>query len=86
MGFLDYFGLTGNSGLVPGGHIGATYSAGRGNVFVEVEDFWQRVKKSEVTPGMNIVKCRLCDKPAVSLDHYYPYDIQFNRCEDHIDD
>ena len=68
MGFLDYFGLTGNSGLVPGGHISANYSAGEGNVFVA------------------IVKCRHCDQPAVSMDHYYPYDSQFNRCEDHLND
>jgi hypothetical protein len=79
----DENGLTGNSGIVPGGHLGMNYSAGEGNVFVATKDWWKRVTANEVQDGDVIVTCYYCDKPAISIDHHYPYETEFNYCEDH---
>ena len=83
-------GLTGNSGFVaPGLHIAANYDC-NGMVFVEVEDpewglIWERMESIEAhEKGLQIIKCALCEKPATSIDHYFPYYQEMNRCDDHL--
>lgn len=83
MKLFDEHGITGNSGIVPGGHVSANFSAGDGNVFILVEDFWKRISKSDLKPEMKIVECVYCKKPAISIDHHYPYESEFNYCKDH---
>ena len=83
MTFFDENGLTGNSGFVPGGHVSANYSAGEGNVFICQDDYWIRMKKTDIEPTDRVVRCRQCDNPAISIDHSYPYYSDGNYCEDH---
>ena len=84
---MGKYGLSGNSGFVTKDlHIAAPYDS-NGMVFVEQFDgefgmTWERVKIEEAISA-NIIRCYLCDKPAVSLDHYWPYHSELCRCEDH---
>ena len=85
---MGKYGLSGSSGMVGGGlHIAASYDC-NGMVFVEVQDedvglWWKRVAKEEAEEG-KIIKCSMCDKPAVSLDHYWPYYTERCLCADHF--
>lgn len=86
---MGKYGLSGNSGIVAEGlHIAAPYDS-NGGVFVEVEDeewgvVWRRVsKKKAESKGMKIISCSMCEKPAVSLDHHWPYFHDYCRCKDH---
>lgn len=62
------FLLKGTTGFVGGMHISAPYDC-NGMVFVEDGDWWKRVKK----PGKRTVITCHCGKPAVQLDHLWPY-------------
>jgi hypothetical protein len=33
--------------------------------------------------NMRIAKCYLCDRYATMLDHCYPYQTEYNRCDEH---
>lgn len=87
---MGKYGLSGNDGMVADGlHIAAPYDS-NGDVFVEIdhEDYgvvWKRVPPEQARSlGLNVIKCSMCEKPAVSLDHYWPYYSEFNRCADHF--
>jgi len=83
-------GLKGDSGMVaPGLHVAASYGC-NGMVFVEVFDeeagiTWAR--KSLVDTNklkLPVIRCSMCNRPATSLDHYFPYYQDMNRCDKHI--
>ena len=85
-------GLAGNSGLgaeyhnAEVFHVSAPFS-NNGMVFVDVDDGkcdWKRVPEAEADPA-KIIRCSEpgCEKPAVMLDHFYPYHSENNRCEGH---
>lgn len=84
-------GLTGDSGLGVAGffHVTANYAAGEGNCFVRREDaeygdIWERLPlKQAQDERLEIISCAQCDKPAISLDHHWPYMSDYNYCEDH---
>ncbi len=91
---LTKHGLTGNSGLNVDGfkdvvfHIAASYAAGDGKCFVDWfengEIGWRRMTVKRATKeGRRIITCDKCSKPAISLDHYWPYYSDMNRCLDH---
>ncbi len=83
-------GLKGNSGVFPGGHISMNYS-NNGMVFIESKinvegnllDSWDRIPIENLTPEHKIIKCYRCEKPAITLDHYYPFMNDRTFCEDH---
>ncbi len=55
-----------------------------GKTEIESMDSWKRMDlKTARKQGKKIICCSMCDKPAVSLDHLWPYDIMFNRCAEH---
>lgn len=81
--------LKGSSGFIsPFLHVNAPYDC-NGLVFVEDDDpdygqVWSRIKKDQAErEGMKIIKCSKCTKPAVQLDHLWPYYDEQNLCEDH---
>lgn len=87
-------GLTGNSGfgVVPGIHINANYAAVKGKCFVEVEEngdltgAWKRTTvKCAKEKGWRIIKCSYCNRPAISLDHCWPYLTEATYCAHHRD-
>lgn len=87
-------GLTGNSGFNIEGlsdifHLSANYAATKGFVFVEVKEDrrdWERVKKSDAIKNKrHIIRCSYCTKPAISLDHSWPYLQEATYCADHRD-
>jgi len=43
---------------------------------------WKRVRVAKADPRC-IIRCDMCDKPAVVLDHLWPYHSEMNRCSDH---
>jgi len=46
---------------------------------------WVRIEKEElIKKGGEIITCCKCNNPAVSLDHHYPYMIDFNLCKKHF--
>lgn len=65
------------------GHICSNFNAETDTVFVvdSVTD-WRIVPSCEVE-GRQIIQCIFCDKPAATLDHYFPYYTTFNRCTEH---
>ena len=85
---LGKYGITGNTGLGVGGffHVSASYDS-NGMVFVACEEDmmdWKRVPLEEAKEkNLQIINCCMCNKPAVSLDHHYPYLIDDNRCVEH---
>ena len=87
------YGLRGCSGLFVGGcfRVAAPYDC-NGKVFVESEStdpddcapVWRRMSaKKAVREGRKIITCSMCNKPAVSLDHLWPYYRDMNRCKEH---
>jgi len=83
------YGIKGNTGLGVGGmfHMSAPYDC-NGMVFVEKEHeewgtVWERVD-SDKAEGRKIITCFMCDKPAVSLDHLWPYHSEMCRCAEHF--
>lgn len=88
---MDEHGITGNSGLATDErgrmvlHIAAPYSAA-GYVFVDTKDMgWRRcTPKQAKSWGKKPIPCGLCKRPAVSLDHHYPWmGTEYNRCAKH---
>lgn len=96
---LTKIGLTGNSGVFPCAtsstgnvvesvgflHINAPYDS-NGRVFVETEDMgWARVpKKTAKRHNLTIIRCYVCESPAVRLDHLWPYHNEMTCCKDHL--
>lgn len=85
---IGKFGITGNTGLGVGGmfHVSAPYDS-NGKVFVWEQqhdggETWYRVESDQADPA-HIIRCSMCDKPAVSLDHLWPYYVEMNRCKEH---
>jgi hypothetical protein len=85
-GELDKYGLTGVHGFVGAGiHLSANYSSGDDTVFVRDEeewDMWERINTKDAK-DRNIITCYYCDKPAVSLDHSWPYLQEHTTCAEH---
>ena len=86
---LTEHGLTGNSGFSVAGlttcfHVNANYAANDGMVFVEHKDHWRRIpaKEAEVKKK-RVISCTYCSKPAISLDHCWPYLAENTYCADH---
>jgi len=84
---MGKYGLSGDIGFVgPNLHIAAPFDSNGGVwvvTFSEEEGLWRkRVAKEDVGNQM-VISCALCDSPAVSLDHYWPYYQDMNRCEKH---
>lgn len=79
-------GLTGNSGFIGNIHISAPYDS-NGRVFVETEDIgWVRVPKNTAKRHkLTVIKCYVCENPAVRLDHLWPYHTEMTACKDHLD-
>lgn len=83
------YGLTGNSGLGVGGffHISMPYDC-NGRVFVWSKDSqgWERMtpKRAKLWKR-KIITCskRGCKKPAVMVDHHFPYYHDHNLCKRH---
>jgi hypothetical protein len=86
---LTEHGLTGNSGFAVAGlptcfHVNANHAANDGTVFVEHKDHWRRMKAEEATAKKKrIIPCTYCAKPAISLDHSWPYLVENTYCADH---
>ena len=79
---MGKYGITGDSGMVADGlHVAGSYDC-NGMVFVEKGDWWKKVKKEDADES-KIIKCSQCEKPAVSLDHYWPYSSKMCLCADH---
>lgn len=81
--------LKGDDGFVsPFLHGNAPYDC-NGLVFVVTEDedgneWWNRISKEIAErDGMKIITCCKCNKPAVQLDHLWPYYDDQCLCEDH---
>jgi hypothetical protein len=84
---LGKYGLKGNSGIGKWGanivHINAPYDA-NGMVFVDHKDHWKRMRLSTAKKRKKeIILCSDCKKPAVRLDHLYPYHSEMNACATH---
>jgi len=97
MGQIDNYGLTGNNGLGVGGnfHVSMPYDS-NGKVFVITKlkeklpsgkfytyESWKRIDKKKAKEK-DIIRCTFCEKPAVRLDHLWPYHSEMNACEDHL--
>jgi len=98
--FFGKHGLKGSSGIGVCGllHVNAPYDS-NGKVFVEWEyrykfpdgkidkyDGWKRMSlERALKEKRKIIKCFRCNKPAVRLEHSYPYMVELNACEDHLD-
>lgn len=55
-----------------------------GTVLIEEMDSWKRMTLARAKKEhRRIIPCSMCNKPAVSLDHLWPYEIVFNRCAEH---
>lgn len=55
-----------------------------GEKLVEEMDSWKRMTLAKAKKEKRtIIPCSMCDKPAVSLDHHWPYENLFNRCKKH---
>ena len=83
-------GLTGNSGFRVEGisdawHVNANYAATENMVFVESGDMgWKRMKEADaVEKKRRIIRCSYCTKPAISLDHCWPYLQEASYCDKH---
>ena len=83
-------GNKGNSDVVaPGLHVASSYDC-NGMVFVEVFDdecgtTWARKSLMDANRlKLPVIKCSMCDRLATSLDHYFPYYQDMNRCDKHL--
>jgi hypothetical protein len=82
MGFMDFGGAEIMSEI----HV-CTHHPANGKVFVDDDERgWKRVSAEEADPK-KVIRCswKRCKKPAVVLDHLYPYYIGANRCGRHED-
>ena len=84
-------GLTGNSGFAVEGlaplitHISANYASTKGKVFVETRDMgWRRMTRvAAEKQGKPIIRCSYCKRPAISVDHCWPYLQEATYCGHH---
>lgn len=84
-------GLKGSTGLGVAGffHVTASYDS-NDKVFVEHDHpqwgtVWKRMSARQAKrEKRRIIPCCMCDAPAVSLDHHWPYDETYNRCAEHF--
>jgi len=85
-------GLTGRSGFNVEGmslafHVSANYAATKGMVFVESEEEctnWERMTRVVAEKqGKRIIRCSYCKRPAISLDHSWPYLQEATYCARH---
>lgn len=80
--------LKGTSGFIGHGiHVSAPYDC-NGFVFVEWHyrwgDWWKRMtKKRAEREGRTIITCCKCSRPAVQLDHHWPYMSDYCLCAEH---
>jgi hypothetical protein len=92
-----HYGLSGTTGIATDdkGAMVAHLTMSYGNndkemVFVvpDVAAFnvWERMPKKEAERRkLSPIKCTYCDKPAVRLDHSWPYVIGRTACADHLE-
>ena len=59
-----------------------SYSIENGCYAVTDGESWE-VYPQQYCRGANIVKCRVCGKPATHVDAQYPYFDEFNLCDEH---
>jgi hypothetical protein len=92
---IDEYGITGSSGLFPGGHLAMPYSATPRHVFVAVQHkeyglVWRRCTPNQAKRWRKKpIGCGIqgCGRPAVVLDHYWPWmGDEYNRCAKHYRD
>lgn len=97
VGIVGKNGITGNSGVVPFGHLAMPFD-GNGKVFVvwtyrrkfpngkiEKHDGWKRMSYSRAVKEKRvIINCSYCKRPASRLDHYWPYMSEMNACSEHM--
>jgi hypothetical protein len=89
------YGIGGESGIITdeaGGlvmHINAPYgNRDEDTVFVATDEgmSWTRMKKDiAAKKKLSPIKCSYCVKPAVRLDHSWPYLTGTTSCADHLD-
>lgn len=89
------YGIAGDSGIITdeaGGlvmHLNAPYgNKDEDTVFVATADgmSWRRMKKDVAAKKkLSPIKCSYCAKPAVRLDHSWPYLVGTTSCADHLD-
>jgi hypothetical protein len=86
-GFIDDYGIVGRANHLPGiGLLNMNYSSA-GKVFIEDKtgEGWFRGTPEEARKrGLKVVSCHYCHKPAVTLDHSYPWQTEYTACEDHL--
>jgi len=66
-------------------HVSRPFVAKPGEVFVVSgiqEESWQLCPESEAE-GKRVIVCTHCDKPAIQLDHFWPYYSDHNLCAFH---
>lgn len=95
MNILTKDGLTGNSGIgvenLPGVfHISANYAAGKKHCFVLTHlrhrdgPRWKRMTLARAKKEKReIMRCSYCNRPAISIDHFWPYHSEANHCARH---
>ena len=95
MNILTKDGLTGCSGVgvanLPGIiHISANYAAGKKRCFVVTHarrldgPSWKRMTLARAKKEKrDILRCSYCSRPAISLDHHWPYHSEANHCAHH---
>jgi len=84
MVYFGKYGITGNTGIIGNIHYCSNYDC-NGKVFVAIKNHWKRATKTTAEKkNLKIITCSYCDKPAVSLDHCYPYLQESTVCEDHF--
>lgn len=49
-------------------------------------EWWKSIPLSQAKiQGIRIIPCVICRRHAKRLDHHYPHDTCYNRCEEHFD-
>lgn len=80
---IGKYGITGDHGFFGSIHLSAPFDC-NGKVFVEDGEYWKRVTKREAKKkGLRVIHCSECDKPAVRLDHLWPYENKMTACAEH---
>ena len=55
-----------------------------GMFWANTRDHWyKQVSLARYNQVRTPIECSICGKPAIFLDGLYPYDIEYNRCEEH---
>ena len=83
-GFFHVSAPYDSNGLVFVEHTYKRYYVEDGKKQVEKNDSWKRMSLANAKKQKKrIILCSICDKPAVSLDHLWPYEVLYNRCKEH---